>query len=98
MLCRKSELREIALRFPEHVDRIEAWEELVTQAAKRGAATFFSTVNDPLNRMRKDAITPATHGIRNHIEWARTSYGGRQYQLDLQGDFGTACNEWGACG
>jgi hypothetical protein len=65
--------------------------------AKRGSATFFAACDDPVGRDQPGAITPSTHGIRNHIEWAKTSRGGRQYQLDLGAEFGTACNEWGLC-
>lgn len=43
--CKKDELREIALRFPEVIDRISRWEQIVAQAAKRGAASFFTVKN-----------------------------------------------------
>ncbi len=97
IMCRKAELREIARRFPAHIDRIEEWERIVAQVSKRGSATFFATCDDPVRRSQPGTISPETHGIRNHVEWAKTSRGGRQYQLDLGVEFGTACNEWGLC-
>lgn len=39
---RKSELAEIARRWPEHVDRVREWEAAVSAASKRGATTFFT--------------------------------------------------------
>lgn len=78
--CNKDELAQIAARFPEEVARVREWEALVAQASKKGAATFFPTANDP-TASASDHITPETHGIDRMIEWARTSRGGRQYEL-----------------
>lgn len=78
--CSKSELAEIARRFPGEVARVREWEALVSQASKKGAATFFPTANDP-TASASDHITPETHGIDRMIEWARTTRGGRQYDL-----------------
>ena len=97
IMCKKGELMEIARRFPEHVERIEQWESLVSSVSKRGCATFFAAVDDPLMDERDEAIHHETHGIRNHIEWSKTSRGGRQYDLLTAVEFGTACNQWGAC-
>ena len=96
IMCRKSELREIALRFPAHIDRIEAWEALVSEVSKRGVSTFFAVCDDPTVQERGD-ISRQTHGIRNHVEWSKTDRGGRQYNLVTAIDFGTACDQWGAC-
>lgn len=38
----KNELAQIANRWPEHVARVRAWEDLVSQASKRGRTTFFT--------------------------------------------------------
>lgn len=40
--CGKDELLEIARRFPEHIDRIREWEQLIGEVCKRGRATFFA--------------------------------------------------------
>ena len=39
----KAELAEIGRRFPEAVEKLMAWEALVKDASKRGAATFFAS-------------------------------------------------------
>lgn len=94
--CRKDELRSIAARFPDHIDRIAQWEDIVAKAARRGNATFFCTTDDPTNNAADD-ITQETHGIRRRVEWSKTSNGGRQYDLMALADFNTACDAWGAC-
>lgn len=38
----KDELLNTAQRFPEHIEKIEEWESLVSMAAKRGWTTFFT--------------------------------------------------------
>ena len=95
--CSKGELREIARRFPEHVERIAEWEAALALVSKRGSATFFAATNDPLFSRRDLPIDHRTHGIRNHIEWAKTSRGGQQYDLEAAIDFATPCDEWGHC-
>lgn len=70
----KAELREIAARFPDHIARISEWERLVAHASKRMAATFIPA----------PGITPqqaTDHGIYSVVKWAKTSRGGRQYDL-----------------
>lgn len=96
IMCRKEELREIARRFPEHIERIETWEALVSEVSKRGQATFFAACDDPAVRERGE-ISHQTHGIRNHVEWSKTDRGGRQYNLITTVDFGTPCDQWGTC-
>jgi 3'-phosphoadenosine 5'-phosphosulfate sulfotransferase (PAPS reductase)/FAD synthetase len=64
----KGELFEIARRYPEEIERVVKWEELVAKASKRGASSFFST---------RDG-----HGhIEEAVEWSKTVYGGKQYDL-----------------
>jgi len=79
---RKGELREIARRFPEEVERVARWERLVSRASKRGAPTWFDL--RPLIDMDAydvNEITPETHGIGLAVEWAKTTRGGKQYDL-----------------
>lgn len=82
--CQKSELAEIAWRFPEHIERIAEWERLVTDASKRRSATFFAALTDPMDRGREGYA-----GIRTVIEWARTERGGAPIRLRSLGG-GTA--------
>jgi 3'-phosphoadenosine 5'-phosphosulfate sulfotransferase (PAPS reductase)/FAD synthetase len=79
--ARKDELLEIGLRFPEEIDRIAEWEKIVSEAAKRDMATFFSTVSGPQATSDSSQITHAKHGAWQAIEWAKTSRGGRQYDF-----------------
>lgn len=99
--CRKDELREIALRFPEAIDRIERWERIVQQASKRGAATFFAGSNA---KHPKGSISNMTAlevmeiaSIRQAVEWSKTARGGIQYDLMIATD-STACSSaYGLC-
>ncbi|MFW5438866.1 phosphoadenosine phosphosulfate reductase family protein [Paenibacillus apiarius] len=67
--CGKQELFEIARRFPTEIERIAKWERLVKMASKRQGASFFPTANG------------AGDGIYEVVEWSKTAYGGRQYDL-----------------
>jgi 3'-phosphoadenosine 5'-phosphosulfate sulfotransferase (PAPS reductase)/FAD synthetase len=99
IMAKKMELREIAQRFPEHIDRIEEWERLVMDVSKKGLATFFTAPGDPLlgDGVSVETAKEAGHGVRTMVEWSKTSRGGKQYDLELLAEFGTACNQWGAC-
>lgn len=67
--CNKAELFEIARRFPNEIARVAEWEQIVKMASKRGAATFFPTAHGQGN------------GIHEWVEWSKTSYGGKNYDL-----------------
>lgn len=70
----KPEIKEIAARFPEELRRVKEWEQLVSMASKRGAATFFAADKTPgEGDTRSD--------IESVVQWAKTSRGGRQYDL-----------------
>jgi 3'-phosphoadenosine 5'-phosphosulfate sulfotransferase (PAPS reductase)/FAD synthetase len=102
IMCRKGELRAIAKRFPDHIDRIALWEEIVTEVSKRGCATFFPVIDDPLYQLDVASghdVDVQKHGIHARVEWSKTSHGGRQYDmlLDAADAFGTSCDTWGAC-
>lgn len=92
---RKAELREIANRFPEVIERIAEWERLVSEASKRGSTTFMATVT--VGAESDDDVSPETHGIEYAVQWARTTHGGRQYDL-LPDDEPTMCSsQYGLC-
>lgn len=110
VLANKNEVRLFGDSFQEHVDRLDAWEKIVSSAAKRGCATFFSVTKDPKIAKRINAakkvdpknpdlswITQEEHGISNIVEWSHTSRGGRQFDIDFMDDVMTPCNAWGAC-
>lgn len=75
----KDGLLNIAMRKPEHIDRIEEWERLVADASKRGFATFFATATDG---SETDAEIAHKGSIRQRVEWAKTSHGGKAYDLE----------------
>ena len=86
--CSKGELREIAERFPDHIDRIREWEAIVGEASKRNASNFFAPLVDPM-----DSERPGTYaGIDTIVEWSKTSRGGRQYGLFWDRQQGSGCN------
>ena len=103
VMCRKEEMRLIGTRFPEHVDRLANWEALVSDVSKRGNSTFFNVTDDPLladGWQSEDYDWSLSRtGIRARVEWSKTSRGGLQYDAFLAAaeNFGTSCNEWGAC-
>ena len=86
--CSKGDIREIAKRFPEHVERIAEWEKLVSQAGKRQRASFFPNLDrDPIDK-------PDIYAI---IEWSTTAHGGRQQDMIYQ-EPGPACSSaYGLC-
>ncbi|WP_010211574.1 phosphoadenosine phosphosulfate reductase family protein [Pseudomonas syringae group genomosp. 3] len=99
--CRKDELREIALRFPEVIDRIERWEKITQQASKRGAATFFagSNAKHPKGSIANMSAVQVMEiaSIRQAVEWSKTARGGIQYDLMIATD-ATACSSaYGLC-
>ncbi|MGH8080206.1 MAG: phosphoadenosine phosphosulfate reductase family protein [Lysobacter sp.] len=92
--CRKSELRSIADLFPDHIDRIERWENVVSAANKRRSATFFPAVTDPT-----DIDRPGSYSrIRTLVEWSKTARGGRQYDMFFDEQRGGGCSsDLGLC-
>lgn len=95
--CAKEDLRELASRFPDEVERIAEWERLVSMASKRSSATFFFSGIDPTAGVDDD-ITPETHGIRRVIDWSMTSRGGRQFDIFFAQASGSGCSSsYGLC-
>lgn len=85
--CGKEELRLMDELTPEEDDRIEYWEHLVGQCSKRGQATFFA----PKER-------GVLIGIKDAIEWAKTTHGGKQYGMFFDQQRGGGCtSDLGLC-
>jgi 3'-phosphoadenosine 5'-phosphosulfate sulfotransferase (PAPS reductase)/FAD synthetase len=74
---RKEDLRQIAARFPEHIQRITEWERIVGDCSKRCYSTFMADAHDAKDRREIFADL----NIWARVEWARTSRGGRQFDL-----------------
>lgn len=73
--CGKDELREIAKRWPEVVERISEWERCVAAASKRGLSSFFAAPTKN-NKARLQGTN-----IHERVEWAGTARGGRQLDI-----------------
>jgi 3'-phosphoadenosine 5'-phosphosulfate sulfotransferase (PAPS reductase)/FAD synthetase len=94
----KAEVKEIAIRFPEHVERIADWEKKVGACSKRQAATFFPAPSrgKAFNDRRAYAKSNDVHAV---VEWSKTSHGGRQYSLlDTLIDPAECSSSYGLCG
>lgn len=92
--CRKGELKEIANRFPDVIDRLREWEESVSATAKRGESTFFpaQAKNGVVNPNHKD------HGIDFAVDWSRTLRGGKAIDMFAMPEFTEACSSaYGLC-
>lgn len=78
--CGKEELRLFDSITPLEVDRIAEWERIVGLCSKRGRATFFApkTKGEPIS-------------IREAVEWAKTTRGGRQYGMFFDSQRGGGC-------
>ena len=95
--CRKSELQQIALRFPEEIARVQEWERLVSKASKRGCSTFMYAAQDP-TASASDDISVDTHGIIRMVEWSKTARGGRQFDMLTALNDGKSCSSiYGLC-
>jgi 3'-phosphoadenosine 5'-phosphosulfate sulfotransferase (PAPS reductase)/FAD synthetase len=73
----KVELREIAMRWPAHLQRLSDWERRVSDCSKRGFATFFVDAHPAKDRR----VIFADLNVWSRIEWAKTTRGGQQYDL-----------------
>lgn len=89
----KNELREIAARWPEEIERIAEWERRVSACSKRGFSTFSSDSDDANDRR----LIFARLNIHARVEWSKTTRGGQQYDL-LGNDEPAACaSAYGLC-
>jgi len=92
--CGKKELREIAVRFPTEIDRVEQWEWLISRASKRG----FSTLRHESVEVKDRRDLFAQLNIRSAVQWSRTTRGGKQYDLLADNDTPTVCaSAYGLC-
>lgn len=69
IMCGKDEIINIATRTPEHIERLRAWEALVSRVSRRRMATFFHASDETM------------FGIDQIIAWGRTSRGGKQFDI-----------------
>ena len=81
IMCRKSEIQKMSVRFPDQIDRVAEWEQEVNKTSKRGSATFFAADKTPDGRELVAQGLNAGIGIREVAEWAKTGRGGKQMDL-----------------
>lgn len=79
----KMGLRNLGLRFPEHVARLREWEQIVADVSKRGISTFFAEGTAPYPP-GYDPEVEGYYGIDKVIEWSNTDHGGKQFGLGLE--------------
>ena len=84
IMCRKDELREIANRWPEEIERVAEWERLVSMASKRGASSFYG----PRVAGGGKSVAAMTHeeaqevlNINRVVEWSMTGRGGKTFDM-----------------
>lgn len=106
----KDELAQIGRRYPEAIARLTEWEALVADASKRGAATFFASDVTPEGAAmgkalkarggasaEESAALPWPRAVEV-FDWAKTTRGGRQYDLLGHADDGLSCtSQYGLC-
>jgi len=109
----KLEIAAIAKRYPEVVEKLLRWEAIVAAASKSGQATFFASdvtpegaaMGDAAHRARLQgddagALSPVQvwPSAAEVFDWARTSRGGKQYNLFALMDDGLSCSsQYGLC-
>ena len=79
--CNKEELRQIAMRFPEEIERVAEWEAIVKEASKQDGATFFTVRANEMNEIMTREEHERLASIKGKVEWAKTTKGKVQYDL-----------------
>jgi 3'-phosphoadenosine 5'-phosphosulfate sulfotransferase (PAPS reductase)/FAD synthetase len=79
--CGKEELRQIAMRFPEQIERVAEWESIVKEASKQDGATFFTVRAKEMSELMTREEHERLASIKGKVEWAKTTKGKVQYDL-----------------
>ncbi|PRH13525.1 phosphoadenosine phosphosulfate reductase domain-containing protein [Burkholderia gladioli] len=89
--AQKAEIREIARRFPEHVERVAAWERLVSEVCRPFSPVSFFHMGTTGHMGQATTVLQV-------VEWSKTTRGGRQYDLLADAEPATACSSaYGLC-
>lgn len=72
--CEKQEIAQADQRFPEVIDRLREWEVIVALVSRRGEATFFPAPMIP-------GVEDTRARIDEAVKWAKTTRGGKQFDL-----------------
>lgn len=100
IMAQKAELSAIASRFPEAFERLREWEEIVANASKRQKATFFAADKTPEGARLAESDAPETRypDAPDVADWAKTSRGGKQYNmLQMMDDTAACSSQYGLC-
>lgn len=90
----KKDIGEISYRWPRELERLSMWEKLVGDCSKRGFPTFFSAANKAKDRR----VIFKELNIWSRVEWSKTSYGGKQYNLLIDRNAEPGCaSSYGLC-
>lgn len=89
--ARKSEIAEIARRFPDHVERIAAWESIVRGASKRLGASFFAA---PTKDSRAEL---RGNNIWSVVKWSHTKRGGKEFDEQYAEEAPMCASAYGLC-
>lgn len=80
VMCNKAELKNIGTNCPEEIERVTQWEQKVAAASKHGTSTLFHV--GTIHKIHdNELIDPIKHGITSAVQWAKTSRGGRQFNM-----------------
>lgn len=87
----KDEILNISKRWPEHIERIAEWEQLVGMTSKRQNATFFPSPGDNETAYQRG-------NVRQIVEWSKTQRGGKLIDLFRVHEAPSACaSSFGLC-
>lgn len=95
----KAEVRNIAARFPAHIERLADWERQASITAKRGVGTFMDART--MARLLGTGTLPEdirleTHGIEAYARYANTKRGGR-IAMTEEIDVSRCSSQYGLC-
>ena len=96
VMSNKAEIRQIALRFPEVIDRIREWEAMVGNVTRRGASTLLHHIKKYDNPHDTEEIR-TKENIDAQVAWSMTSRGGTQFDLFATLDPPACESSYGLC-
>ena len=84
-------MRQWDLRDRDHIERLDEWEQIVSEVSKHSSATFFASRGDNDSALERG-------GIWQVVQWSKTTRGGKQFDLLTQLDESTSCSSaYGLC-
>lgn len=96
IMARKNDIREMARRFPEHIERILEWKALVSDASKRGISTFFPA-DKAVTPEGYDPERDGYYKIDAIARWSETDRGGRQLNIFTSEEPPLCASVYGLC-